>query len=359
MVNRADRTATAVGCIVQPVVPACIVAPAGGGAVEADGQVTAMSSVGAVDEEIASVSRRNVPTMRGVDGLRGAALLFAQYPAVSLVGDGQAPLQILHRAELHEDASFARRIVGTPRASDRSVPCSDAAGPGGGIVKRVVPPELLKELAELLDGALTRKSAETTFLARHGDVVSQTQAHLTVTEIGVRERRGTADDGAAKRQRIRWFVTPTVRAQLGLPAAPPVSPVPAEVQSVTTAARVETHTDHNVSTDFGHGGVGAVRGRTAASEGSVPPPTPIPQIGGSVSTIDPTGTVEHAGGTTGEPLRGICEAVRRLEQLLSVVASASQRQERTLQCLADQVAGLVTASHQCAQCTVLRSSIVS
>ena len=280
---------------------------ANGCAIDEPAAEEAPATAMAVDEESAVVARRSVPIMRGVDGVRGAALLFAQYPAVSLVGDGTAPLQIPHRAELHSDASFARQIVGNPRASDLSVPGSDATRPGGGGCKRGVPPELLKELAVLLDGAETRKIAETTFLARHGRVVSRTQLQLKVTEIGVRERRGTAQDKAAKRQRVRWFVNSTVRAQLGLPAAPPTVPVPDDGKSVKTTA--------------------------------------IPRTAGMESTRAPTRADEPAGGTMGEPFCGIAEAVRRLEQLLSVVASASRRQERTLQCLTEQVARLVTASH--------------
>jgi len=42
--------------------------------------------------EDSSTPVKNIPVLRGVDGLAGAACLFQQYAAVSLLGDGQAPL---------------------------------------------------------------------------------------------------------------------------------------------------------------------------------------------------------------------------------------------------------------------------
>ena len=82
---------------------------------------------------------KHSPMLRGVDGLAGAARLFQQYAAVALMGDGQAPLQVLHRAELHDDATFAQRMMesrGTKRGGD------DKRGVGA--AKKVVPPELKK-----------------------------------------------------------------------------------------------------------------------------------------------------------------------------------------------------------------------
>ena len=118
--------------------------------------------------------------LRGVAGLAGAAHLFQQYAAVSLVGDGQAPLQVLHRAEMHDDATFAQRMMES-RGTKRGAPgVDDKRGVGAA---KVVPPELLKELALLLDGAESRKKVEEAFLATHGEVVSKVQVQKKVTEM--------------------------------------------------------------------------------------------------------------------------------------------------------------------------------
>ena len=184
---------------------------------------------------------KTIPMLRGVDGLAGAARLFQQYAAVSLVGDGQAPLQVLHRAEMHDDATFAQRMM-EPRGTKRAAPGGDDKR-GVGAAKKVVPPELLKELALLLDRAESRKKVEETFLATHGEAVSKMQVQKKVTEMGVRERRGTPEEDAAELQKIKWFVNSAMREELGLDAAPPLLPSLAEVKAAKAAAREKTTMD--------------------------------------------------------------------------------------------------------------------
>ena len=179
--------------------------------------------------------------MRGVDGLAGAARFFQQYAAVSLVGDGQAPLQVLHRAEMHDDATFAQRMMES-RGTKRAAPGGDDKR-GVGAAKKVVPPELLKELALLLDGAESRKKVEEAFLATHGEVVSKVQVQKKVTAMGVRERRGTLEIDAVELQKVKWFVNSAMREELGLDAPPSLLPSVAEVKAAKAAARKKETVD--------------------------------------------------------------------------------------------------------------------
>ena len=187
--------------------------------------------------EDSSTPVKNIPMLRGVDGLAGAARLFQQYAAVSLVGDGQAPLQVLHRAEMHDDATFAQRMMES-RGTKRAAPGGDDKR-GVGAAKKVVPPELLKELALLLDGAESRKKVEEAFLATHGEVVSKVQVQKKVTAMGVRERRGTLEIDAVELQKVKWFVNSAMREELGLDAPPSLLPSVAEVKAAKAAARTK------------------------------------------------------------------------------------------------------------------------